>query len=333
VLAAFAARLSPDDPVAALEVGDVPDAAPPASRPDWSVVEVRAAALNHHDLWSLRGVGLRAEQLPMVLGTDAAGVVDGPGGPAEVVVHAVVGATGHGVGPSEGRSILSERYPGTLAERVAVPTWNLVPKPAELSFAEAACVPTAWLTAYRMLFGASDARTGGGAGLRPGDRVLVQGVGGGVASAAISLGAAAGLEVVATSRSAAKREHAAAAGAVAAVEPGTRLPFRVDAVIETVGAATWAHSVRSLRPGGVIVVAGATTGDGPGADLTRVFFHELRVVGATMGTKDDLEALLRFLVRSGLRPTIDSTHRLADARVAMARLASGDQLGKVVVLP
>jgi NADPH:quinone reductase-like Zn-dependent oxidoreductase len=333
VLAAFAARLSPDDPVAGLEVGDVPDAAPPAGRPDWSVVDVRAAALNHHDLWSLRGVGLRAGQLPMVLGTDAAGVVDGPAGPVEVVVHAAVGATGHGVGPDEGRSILSERYPGTLAERVAVPTWNLVPKPAELSFAEAACVPTAWLTAYRMLFGAPDARPGGGAGLRPGDRVLVQGAGGGVASAAVALGAAAGLEVVATSRTAAKREHALAAGAVAAVEPGARLPFRVDAVIETVGEATWSHSVRSLRPGGVIVVAGATTGDGPGAELTRVFFHELRVVGATMGTKDDLEALLRFLVRSGLRPTIDSTHRLADARVAMARLASGDQLGKVVVLP
>ncbi len=331
MLAALAARISPDDPVSGLEVTQVPDAAPPPGRPDWSVVEVRAAALNHHELWSLRGVGLSARQLPMVLGTDAAGVVvegqdDGPA-PAgsEVVVYPVIGATGHGVGPAERRSLPSEHYPGTLAERVAVPTWNLVPKPAELSFAEAACLPTAWLTAYRMLFSS--------AGLRPGDRVLVQGAGGGVASAAIALGAAAGLEVVATSRSAAKREHAMAAGAVAAIEPGARSPFRVDAVIETVGAATWSHSIKALRPGGTVVVAGATTGDQPGAELTRVFFTELRVLGATMGTREDLEALLRFVVRTGLRPPIDSVHPLADARAAVARLASGEHLGKIVVVP
>lgn len=321
MLAAYAARISPDDPLSALEVGEVPDAAPPAGRDDWSVVEVRAASLNHHDLWSLRGVGLPAERLPMVLGCDAAGVVAG----REVVVHGVIGATGHGVGPREGRSILSEAHPGTLAERVAVPTWNLVDKPAELSFEDAACLPTAWLTAYRMLFRSAE--------LRPGDRVLVQGAGGGVASAAVALGAAAGLEVVATSRSAAKREHALAAGAVAAIEPGARAPFRVDAVLETVGAATWAHSIKALRPGGVVVVAGATSGDQPGAELTRVFFTELRVVGATMGSKDELEALLRFLVRTGLRPTIDSTFPLADARSAMARLASGEHIGKVVLLP
>ncbi|MDO8106574.1 zinc-binding dehydrogenase [Isoptericola sp. b441] len=331
MLAALAARICPDDPVSGLDVTEVPDAAAPGNRPDWSVVQVRAAALNHHDLWSLRGVGLSADQLPMVLGTDASGVVvngpdDGsPGAGSDVVVYPVIGATGHGVGATERRSLLSERYPGTLAEHVAVPSWNLVPKPAELSFAEAACLPTAWLTAYRMLFTT--------AGLRPGDRVLVQGAGGGVSSAAIALGAAAGLEVVATSRTAAKRDHALAAGAVAALEPGARSPVRVDAVIETVGAATWSHSIRSLRPGGTVVVAGATSGDQPGAELTRMFFTELRVLGATMGSRDDLEALLRFLVRSGLRPTVDSTHRLADARAAVARLASGEHLGKIVVRP
>ncbi|WP_372593195.1 zinc-binding dehydrogenase [Actinotalea sp.] len=322
MLAAYASSISATDPVSGLTVAERPEAEAPPGRPDWSVVQVRAAALNHHDLWSLRGVGLSADRLPMILGCDAAGV-DEAG--REVVVHGVIGATGHGVGPTEGQSILSERYSGTLAERVAVPTWNLVPKPAELSFEEAACLPTAWLTAYRMLFTT--------AALRPGDRVLVQGAGGGVSSAAIALGAAAGLEVVATSRSEAKREHALASGAVAALEPGSRLPFRVDAVIETVGAATWSHSVKSLRRGGVIVTAGATSGDQPGAELTRVFFTELRVLGATMGSKDDLEALLRFLARSGLRPTIDSTFALADARAAMARLASGEHTGKVVVRP
>lgn len=317
MLAAVAVGADAENPLDALDVRRV---ARPDPQQHWSVVDVRAASLNHHDLWSLRGVGLPPDLLPMVLGTDAAGTTAGG---QEVVVHAVVGANGHGVGPDETRSILSERYPGTLAEQVAVPTWNLLPKPAELTFAEAACLPTAWLTAYRMLFVS--------AGLAPGDRVLVQGAGGGVSTAAVQLGTAAGLDVVVTSRDATKRERALALGAAAALEPGARLPFRVDAVLETVGAATWAHSMRAVRPGGIVVVAGATTGDQPGAELSRLFFTELSVVGATMGTKDDLAALLRFCVRSGVRPVIDSTYPLADARDALARLASGAQFGKIVV--
>jgi len=319
MLAAYAARFAPDSPADALEVGDRPE---PEDREHWSTVEVRAASVNHHDVWSLRGVGLAEAQLPMILGCDAAGVA--PDG-TEVVVHGVIGADGHGVGPREPRSILSERYPGTFAERVAVPTANLVPKPPELTFEEAACLPTAWLTAYRMLFH--------GAGLTPGRSVLVQGAGGGVASAAIALGAAAGLEVWATSRSEDKRERALALGAAGAVEPGTRLPGRVDAVIETVGRATWKHSIASVRNGGTIAIAGHTTGDPEPALLTRVFFHELRIQGVTMGTREDLAALLSFLARTGLRPTIDSTYALADARAALARVASGDHFGKVVLTP
>jgi NADPH:quinone reductase-like Zn-dependent oxidoreductase len=320
MLAAYAVSTDPDDPLAGLRVGDRPAAHAPDDHPDWSVLDVRAASLNHHDLWSLRGVGLPADRLPMILGTDAAGV-DADG--TEVVVHAVIGATGHGVGPRERRSLLSERHPGTLAEQVAVPTWNLVPKPAELSFEEAACLPTAWLTAYRMLFRSAD--------VRPGDRVLVQGAGGGVATAAVLLGAAAGLEMVVTSRDAAKRERALRLGAAHAIESGARLPFRVDAVLETVGQATWSHSVKALRPGGTVVVAGATSGDQPGAELTRVFFTELSVVGATMGSKEDLEGLLRFLARTGVRPVIDRTYPLHDAVGAIRHLSTGDHFGKVVV--
>lgn len=317
MLAAYVDRFAPDDPLAGLVVGERPA---PEPREHWTTVDVRAAALNQHDLWSLRGVGLRAEQLPMILGTDAAGVA--PDG-REVVVHAVVGgASGHGVGPDEPRSLLSERYPGTLAEQVAVPAWNLVAKPAELSFVEAACVPTAWLTAYRMLFG-----TGGA---KPGQRVLVQGAGGGVATAAIRLASAAGLEVWATSRDEGRRARALDLGAAGAVAPGERLPARADLVIETVGAATWSHSVRSVRPGGTIVVAGATTGDPAAMEIQRLFFLEIAVRGATMGSRQDLEQLLAFLARTGVRPVVDSTVPLARVGDGLARLARGDQFGKVV---
>ncbi len=318
MLAAYATRADAEDPLTALRVGDRPE---PPERPGWTTVEVRAAALNHHDLWSLRGVGLPADRLPMILGTDAAGVA--PDG-TEVVVHSVIGPAS-GIGPREPRSLLSERYPGTLAERLAVPTANLVPKPAELSFAEAACLPTAWLTAYTMLFTAGRAR--------PGNAVLIQGAGGGVATAALLLGVAAGLDVVVTSRSEAKRDRARALGAGLAVEPGARLPRRVDLVVETVGRATWTHSVRSVVDGGTIVVAGATTGDPTAAELSHVFFRELTVHGVTMGSARDLAALARFVAGHDVKPLIDGTYPLVKATEGLARLASGEAFGKVVLLP
>jgi len=322
VLAARAVSIDPDDPLAGLEVGEAPE---PEVPDGWVVVELRAAALNRHDLFSLQGVGLRAEQLPMVLGCDGAGV-DPDGN--EVVVHAVIGDPDAGGGDETldpKRSLLSERHPGTLAQRVAVPRRNLVPKPAALSWEEAACLPTAWLTAYRMLFTRS--------GLQPGDTVLVQGAGGGVATALIALGRAAGFRVWATSRSEEKRARAAELGAHATFATGDRLPERVDAVMETVGKATWAHSVRSLRPGGRIVVSGATTGDDPAADLTQVFFLQREVVGSTMGTRDELQRLVRFLEVTGVRPVIDAVLPLADARDGLARMLDGDLFGKVVLIP
>jgi len=317
MLAAYVTHFDQQDPLAGLTVGDRPA---PEPRESWSVVDVRAASLNHHDLWSLRGVGLRPEQLPMILGTDAAGIA--PDG-TEVVVHGVVGADGHGVGPTESRTLLSEKYPGTLAEQVAVPTKNLIPKPPELTFVEAACLPTAWLTAYRMLFTV--------AGLAPGDRVLVQGAGGGVASAATRLASAAGIEVLVTSRSSAKRARALQHGASAVFEPGARLPARVDAVIETVGQATWSHSMRSVRPGGTVVVAGATSGDASPAELSRIFFQEITVRGVTMGSREDLAALLRFLARTDVRPTVDQVLPLTQAAAGLARLDAGEHYGKIVL--
>lgn len=318
MFAAYAARIDKDQPLNGLELGDRPEPKVPEG---WTTVDVKAASLNHHDLWSLRGVGLGEDALPMILGCDAAGV---DAGGNEVVLHSVIGATGHGVGPREPRSILTERYQGTFAERVAVPEWNLLPKPKELSFEEASCLPTAWLTAYRMLFT--------NAGVRPGDSVLVQGAGGGVATAAIVLGAAAGLRMFATSRDEAKRKRALELGAEAAVETGARLPQRVDAVLETVGAATWSHSLKSLKPGGTVVISGATSGPNPpAAELNRVFFLELKVVGSTMGSKEELAGLLQFCAAKGVRPVVDSTLPLDRARDGFEKMAGGDLFGKVVL--
>jgi NADPH:quinone reductase-like Zn-dependent oxidoreductase len=167
MLAAYVEAFDADDPLRALLVGERPE---PTADPGWSVIEVRATSINHHDIWSLRGVGLSADRLPMILGCDAAGV-DADG--REVVVHPVIGTAGwRGDELADpGMSLPSERYQGTMAQRLAVPTANLVEKPATLSFAEAACLPTAWLTAYRMLFRQS--------GLVAGNTVLVQGAGGG----------------------------------------------------------------------------------------------------------------------------------------------------------
>ncbi|MFF3490615.1 zinc-binding dehydrogenase [Streptomyces sp. NPDC002795] len=318
MFAAYAARIDRDQPLNGLELGERPA---PENRPGWTTVNVKAASLNHHDLWSLRGVGLGEESLPMILGCDAAGI-DSEGN--EVVLHSVIGQTGYGVGPREKRSILTEKYQGTFAEQVTVPEWNVLRKPKELSFEEAACLPTAWLTAYRMLFT--------NAGVRPGDSVLVQGAGGGVATAAIVLGKAAGLRVFATSRDEAKRKRALELGAVEAVETGGRLSQRVDAVIETVGAATWSHSVKSLKPGGTLVISGATSGPNPPAtELNRIFFLELKVVGSTMGSKDELEDLLSFCAATGVRPVIDEVLPLDRAREGFQKMAGGELFGKVVL--
>src|ERR687889_1437056 len=216
MFAVYADSFSSDDPLSGLRLGERPD---PVAESGWTTIDVKATALNHHDLWSLRGVGLREEALPMVLGCDAAGV-DEDG--TEVVVHAVVSDpswTGDETLDPR-RSLLSERFQGTFADKVVVPRRNVVPKPASMSFEEAACLPTAWLTAYRMLF------TQGG--LKAGDTVLVQGAGGGVATALIILARAAGLKVLATSRDEGKRARALEIGAHEVFESGERLPVTVD---------------------------------------------------------------------------------------------------------
>ncbi len=319
MFAVYADKFSSDDPLSALVVGERPD---PVAPDGWTTVTVKAASLNHHDLWSLRGVGLREESLPMILGCDAAGY-DEDGN--EVVVHAVVSDpdwTGDETFDPK-RSLLSERHQGTFADQVVVPRRNVIAKPASMSFEEAACLPTAWLTAYRMLFTQGN--------LKAGDTVLVQGAGGGVATALITLARAGGLRVLATSRDEAKRARALEIGAHEVFESGARLPVKVDAVMETVGRATWSHSIRALRPGGAIVISGTTSGPKlDDAELTRIFFLQLRVIGSTMGTRGELASLLTLLEATGARPLIDRTIPMTDAAEGFAAMVGGDLFGKVV---
>jgi NADPH:quinone reductase-like Zn-dependent oxidoreductase len=322
VLAATAVSQSSTDPLSGLLLRDVDK---PRPRPGWSLVRVVASSLNMHDLWTLRGVGHPADRLPITLGCDAAGYDENGN---EVIVHPVIGDADAGRGDETldpNRALLSEQHDGAFAEYLTVPTRNLIPKPAWLSFDEAACLPVAWTTAYRMLF--TQAK------ITAGDRVLVQGAGGGVASAAIRLAAAAGAVVYATSRSADKRAEALTWGARAALPTGERLPERVDVVIETVGEATWSHSLKSLRPGGTVVIAGATSGMNPPADLGRIFYLQQRIIGSTGCTRSELVAMLRMIEATGVRPVVDRVLPLEEIHKGFQLMIDGALTGKLVIRP
>jgi NADPH:quinone reductase-like Zn-dependent oxidoreductase len=319
MFAVYAASPNPDDPLAALTVGERPD---PSVPDGWVRVSVKAASLNMHDLWTLRGVGIEPDQFPMILGCDGAGVL--PDG-TEVVLHSVIASPGWSgdetLDPK--RTLLTELHQGTFADSVVVPARNALPKPAGLSFAEGACMGTAWLTAYRMLFVKSE--------LRPGQTMLVQGASGGVSTALIQLGRAAGYHVWVTGRTEEKRALASALGAHATFESGARLPSRVDAVFETVGKATWSHSMKALKPGGVIVISGSTSGPNANAELQRLFFLQLRVVGSTMGTRDELVDLLKFCELTGVRPTIGAQLPMQRAAEGLRSMLDGGTAGKIVL--
>ncbi|MGY2876446.1 NADPH:quinone reductase-like Zn-dependent oxidoreductase [Marmoricola sp. URHA0025 HA25] len=320
--AAVATSQSATDPLSCLELLEVPT---PTPSPGWALVKVVASSLNMHDLWTLRGVGHPAGLLPRILGCDAAGY-DEDGN--EVVVYPIVADADRGMGDETidpQRSLLSEGHDGAFAEYLTVPRRNLLPMPAGLSFDEAACLPVAWGTAYRMLFTQAQ--------IKPGDKVLVQGAGGGVASAAIMLSSAGGAEVYATSRSESKRAEALAWGAAGVIETGGRLPGKVDVVIETVGEATWAHSLKCLRPGGTIVIAGATSGMNPPADLGRVFYQQQRILGSTGCTRHEMVSLLQMLSATGVRPVIDQTIGLDEIHKGFQLMIEGAITGKIVVHP
>ncbi|MFD0343217.1 zinc-binding dehydrogenase [Streptomyces sp. NPDC127117] len=317
--AVFATAPDPDDPLSAVVVGHRPDPEVPAG---WVRVEVRAASLNHKDLWTLRGVGINHDQYPRILGCEAAG--QRPDG-ARVVLYPLLDCP---PGMSDetlampAAQLVGAR-PGTLAEYVAAPPGSLLPVPDHLSWEEAACLVCTWLPAYRMLFTK--------AGLRPGDTVLVQGAAGGLSTALISLASASGVRTWVTGRSADKRALARRLGASATYEPGAELPGPVDAVIDSVGRETWTHTLRSVRHGGTVVVAGATTGDVPPARLHRIYFHQINVVGSFSGTREEYGRMLTLMRTTGIRPLVDDVLPAQEARAALKRLADGDVRGNLVL--
>jgi NADPH:quinone reductase-like Zn-dependent oxidoreductase len=343
VRAVYASGFGGDDPLANLAVGEQPG---PEPRPGWALVRVSAASLNHHDLWTLRGVSAYKLSAPLILGCDAAGRVEAvaevEGAPvpgARVVLHSVISCAscpaclGGRPDLCHGLRLLSDPpHPGAFADLVAVPAANLIPLPAGVSDEAAACLPTAYLTAYRMLFTR--------AGLRPGMSVLVQGAGGGVATACILLARAAGIAVHVTSRDPAKRRAALDLGAATSFAPDDREGLRaltvgggggVDAVMETVGEATWEASIRAVRPGGTVVVAGATSGPNPPARLNRVFWNQIVIAGSTMGTREELARLVGLCASGRLQPLIHRVMPLAEAASAFTELAAGRQMGKLVL--
>lgn len=305
---------------------------PPLGRDDVRI-RVVASALNHMDLWVTRG--LPKPPLPHVPGCDVAGVVEeiGPD-----VHHVAVGdevVVNPGVSPVEdivalgndspmgpGFKIYGEHVWGGHATFATAPARNVVRRPANRTWEECAAYPLASLTAYRMLKRAR---------LAAGQTVLVVGIGAGVSCAALAIARQLGAEVVVTSRSAAKREQALAMGATAAIDSAAeRWPVQADVVVESVGRATWAQSMRALKPGGRLVVCGGTSGSDVEVNLPRLFFKQHEIIGSSMGSYQEF-AELTTLVERGLDVHVDRVFPLAEYPAALAHLEAGEQLGKVVL--
>ena len=296
-------------------------------------IRVRASALNHMDLWVTKG--LPKPPLPHVPGCDVAGVVDAIGSGVtrvavgdEVVVNPGVSpiedivALGNDSPMGDGFMIYGEHCWGGHATFAIAPSRNVYARPANRSWEESAAYPLAYLTAYRML------RRGR---LRPGQTVLVVGIGGGVSTAALALARHMGANVVVTSRSEAKRNEALSMGADAAFDSAdAKWPVQADVVIESVGPATWDQSVRSLKPGGRLVVCGGTSGPKVEINLPRLFFKQYEMIGSSMGSYEEFAEVTR-LIDAGVPVHIDRTYPLDQYDQALERLTQGEQLGKIVL--
>jgi NADPH:quinone reductase-like Zn-dependent oxidoreductase len=313
-----AVRIHEDGGPEVLRYEDAPDPVPGENE---VLVELRAASLNHLDVWIRKG--LPSVPKPHILGADGAGVIAGTD--ERVVINP-------GLAHEGGIHVLGEHRDGTHAELVAVPLSAVHPIPSDLSFEEAAAFPLVFETAYRMLVTK--------AALQPGEWVLIWGIGSGVATAALAIAKALGANTIVTSSSTAKLERARELGADATVDHvADDVPARVreltgggaHVVVEHVGEATWTRTLASARTGGRIVVCGATSGPNPPANLHRIWWRELEIYGSTMGTPADFKGAYDLIAAGKARPVVDSVFPLAEARAAHERLERGEQLGKIVL--
>jgi len=305
----------------------------PGLQADDVQVRVKASALNHMDLWVTKG--MPKPPLPHVPGCDVAGVVEAIGSEVhgiavgdEVVINPGVSPVedivrlGNDSPMGDGFMIYGEHCWGGHATFAIAPSRNVVPRPKSRTWEECAAYPLAYLTAYRML------RRGR---LRSGQTVLVVGVGSGVSSAALALARHMGADVVATSRSEAKRTEALTMGASAAFDSAdAKWPVQADVVIESVGPATWEQSIRSLKAGGRLVVCGGTSGPKVELNLPRLFFKQYEIIGSTMGSYEEFAEVTK-LVDAGVAVQVDTTYNLDQYDRALDRLANGEQLGKIVL--
>jgi NADPH:quinone reductase-like Zn-dependent oxidoreductase len=324
-----AVRIHEDGGPDVLVYEDAPDPAPPSAGD--VLVRLRASALNHLDLWVRKG--LPSVPKPRILGADGSGTVEALGDDVDGLEIGQRVVLNPGVEHGERISVIGEHTDGTNAELIVVPAGNVYALDDGLSFEEAAAFPLVFETAYRMLVTR--------AALQEGEWVLVWGIGGGVATAALTIAKALGGRVLATSSSDRKLESARVLGAdatvnhasgdVAAVAKEVTEGRGIDVVLEHVGEATWKTSLQVARVGGRIAVCGATTGPNPPAQLHRVWWKQLTILGSTMGTRVDFEGAYE-LVRTGrAKPVIDRVYALRDIREAHERLEAGEQLGKIVL--
>jgi NADPH:quinone reductase-like Zn-dependent oxidoreductase len=321
MFAVYATHADPDNPLAALKIGDMPAPTVPEG---WTRVKITHASLNRHDLFTLRGITAHPEGIayPMILGNDAAGTLD-DGTP--VVIYPMMGSANwrgdETLDPAW--HIPSEFIPGTFADYAVVPKRNAIPLPTNLSPLDASVLGTAWLTAYRALFAKS--------GLRAGQTVLVQGASGGMATALIQLGRAAGFEVWATSRTEEGRAKAKALGAQECFPSNEPLPRKVPAVIDNIGSTSWAHSISSLAGGGTLVTVGGTTGFDVPLNLLPVIADQLTITGSIMGTLEDMRNMMNLIAQTEIKPEIGAVLPMERAEEAFRAMWEGTTSGKTVL--
>jgi NADPH:quinone reductase-like Zn-dependent oxidoreductase len=304
------------------------------------LVQLKAAALNHRDVWIRMGMQM-ADRLPLIPGSDGAGLVAGTGPGAghlkvgdAVVINPSLNWGDREDRPSPGFKILGGPDPGTYAEFVVIPAENVFPKPSSLSMEEAAAMPLASLTAWRAVITRGQ--------VRPGDRVVILGIGGGVATFALQIARAAGATVIATSSAQAKLMRARELGADVAINYTSedwekivleRTGGGADVIIDSAGKETWSKALRALRPGGRLVTFGATTGRATEVDIRHVFWNQLSILGTTMGSPREFAAMLQLYEAGRVRPVVDSVFPLRDAPAAHQRMDAGRQFGKIVLVP